>query len=140
VIEGRGIITEAIAHSHVQVGNQEYVGRGVIRGLAHIYREEGAVGLFRGNGTNVLRMVPYSAVQFAVYERVKEVCCVPADGLVSTYYPNTIMNSGVCATALLIVQDLIISSDSTVSTSTIAVVPCRSYSRFGSHEYVSCFC
>jgi solute carrier family 25 phosphate transporter 23/24/25/41 len=48
-----------------------------------MYREEGAVGLFRGNGTNILRMVPYSAVQFAVYERVKEVCCVAAGGLVS---------------------------------------------------------
>lgn len=32
--------------------------------LKKIYREEGWRGFFRGNGTNCIRIVPYSAVQF----------------------------------------------------------------------------
>jgi hypothetical protein len=35
--------------------------------------EEGFVGFMRGNGTNVIRIVPYSAVQFASYEQFKKV-------------------------------------------------------------------
>lgn len=41
--------------------------------LAKIGREEGLVGFFKGNGTNVVRIAPYSAVQFASYERYKKV-------------------------------------------------------------------
>ncbi|PVU91282.1 hypothetical protein BB559_004199 [Furculomyces boomerangus] len=36
---------------------------GVFKTLAKIWREEGFVGYMRGNGTNVVRIVPYSAVQ-----------------------------------------------------------------------------
>jgi solute carrier family 25 phosphate transporter 23/24/25/41 len=35
--------------------------------------EEGFLGFMRGNGTNVIRIVPYSAVQFASYEQFKKV-------------------------------------------------------------------
>lgn len=35
--------------------------------------EEGFMGFMRGNGTNVIRIVPYSAVQFASYEQFKKV-------------------------------------------------------------------
>lgn len=38
-----------------------------------IWQEEGWRGGFRGNGTNVIRIVPYSAVQFAAYEKYKRV-------------------------------------------------------------------
>lgn len=41
--------------------------------MAHIRREEGLVGYFKGNGTNVIRIVPYMAVQFAAYEEFKKV-------------------------------------------------------------------
>ncbi|KAJ3292089.1 hypothetical protein HK104_005564 [Borealophlyctis nickersoniae] len=44
---------------------------GVFHNLAQIYREEGFVGYLRGNGANVIRIVPYSAVQFATYEYFK---------------------------------------------------------------------
>ncbi|KAJ1981666.1 hypothetical protein H4R34_001988 [Dimargaris verticillata] len=44
---------------------------GVFPTLAKIWREEGAMGYMRGNGTNVIRIVPYSAVQFAAYEQLK---------------------------------------------------------------------
>jgi hypothetical protein len=33
-----------------------------------IWRQEGVFGLFKGNGVNIMRIVPYSAMQFASYE------------------------------------------------------------------------
>ncbi|KAJ1899659.1 hypothetical protein LPJ66_001966, partial [Kickxella alabastrina] len=45
---------------------------GVFGTLAKIWREEGMAGYMRGNGTNVVRIVPYSAVQFATYEQLKQ--------------------------------------------------------------------
>ncbi len=46
---------------------------GIVPSLAHIWREEGIIGYFKGNGTNVVRIVPYVAVQFAAYEEFKKV-------------------------------------------------------------------
>ncbi|KAI9294485.1 mitochondrial carrier [Neoconidiobolus thromboides FSU 785] len=45
--------------------------------LSKIWREEGFVGFMRGNGTNVIRIVPYSAVQFASYEKFKLLLLAP---------------------------------------------------------------
>ncbi|KAL1919724.1 uncharacterized protein VTP21DRAFT_1655 [Calcarisporiella thermophila] len=45
--------------------------QGVVPTLVKIWREEGMLGFLRGNGTNVIRIVPYSAVQFAAYEQFK---------------------------------------------------------------------
>ncbi|KAJ2747264.1 hypothetical protein GGI20_000689 [Coemansia sp. BCRC 34301] len=45
---------------------------GVVGTLVKIWREEGIAGYMRGNGTNVARIVPYSAVQFATYEQLKK--------------------------------------------------------------------
>lgn len=50
--------------------------------LQKILREEGVRGMFKGNGTNLLRIVPYSAVQFASYElysKVRAVHCKSAE-------------------------------------------------------------
>ncbi|CAG8512224.1 9133_t:CDS:2, partial [Racocetra persica] len=44
---------------------------GIIPTLAKIWREEGIIGFLRGNGTNIIRIVPYSATQFAAYEKYK---------------------------------------------------------------------
>ncbi|KJE90614.1 EF-hand domain-containing protein [Capsaspora owczarzaki ATCC 30864] len=44
----------------------------VWRSLVHIFKTEGLMGYFKGNGTNVIRMIPYSAVQFAAYEQYKK--------------------------------------------------------------------
>lgn len=41
--------------------------QGVIPALAKMWREEGWRGYMRGNGTNCIRIVPYSAVQFSSY-------------------------------------------------------------------------
>jgi len=52
--------------------------------LAKIWREEGLVGYMRGNGTNVIRIVPYSAVQFAAYERFKNLLIIPGTNELDT--------------------------------------------------------
>lgn len=44
---------------------------GVIQNMRKMYQEEGVLGFFRGNGTNIVRIIPYSAVQFATYEGIK---------------------------------------------------------------------
>lgn len=42
-----------------------------------MWREEGLMGFMRGNGTNVIRIVPYSASQFAAYEYCKKLLMEP---------------------------------------------------------------
>lgn len=44
---------------------------GVWPTLTKMWKEEGFKGFMRGNGTNVIRMIPYSASQFAAYEQFK---------------------------------------------------------------------
>ena len=53
-------------------GRNEYQAS-VWRGLVRMWKEEGWRGLMRGNGTNCIRIVPYSAVQFGSYNIYKKV-------------------------------------------------------------------
>jgi solute carrier family 25 phosphate transporter 23/24/25/41 len=53
--------------------------RGVWHALSVIYKEEGFYGYLKGNGTNIVRIFPYSAVQFAAYEQFKKVLMVKKD-------------------------------------------------------------
>ncbi|KAJ3377960.1 hypothetical protein HDU92_007792 [Lobulomyces angularis] len=50
---------------------QSRISNSIIKTLIQIYKEEGFLGFFRGNGTNVIRIIPYSAIQFATYENCK---------------------------------------------------------------------
>ncbi|KAI9681127.1 MAG: hypothetical protein M1817_002409 [Caeruleum heppii] len=52
-------------------GRNEYK-LSVGKGLAKMWREEGWRGFMRGNGTNCIRIVPYSAVQFGSYNFYKK--------------------------------------------------------------------
>ncbi|KAI4126652.1 MAG: hypothetical protein LQ347_004890 [Umbilicaria vellea] len=62
-------------------GREEYK-LSVGQGLMKMWREEGWRGLMRGNGTNCIRIVPYSAVQFGSYNFYKKfVESSPAEGL-----------------------------------------------------------
>lgn len=45
----------------------------VAQALGKMWREEGWRGFMRGNGTNCIRIVPYSAVQFSSYNFYKRV-------------------------------------------------------------------
>ncbi|KAG0310413.1 hypothetical protein BGZ99_000397, partial [Dissophora globulifera] len=51
--------------------------QGVIPTLRKMWTDEGFLGFMRGNGTNVIRIVPYSAVQFASYEQFKKLLMDP---------------------------------------------------------------
>ncbi|KAI9642975.1 hypothetical protein NHQ30_008709 [Ciborinia camelliae] len=53
------------------VGREEYK-MSVGKGLMKMWKEEGWRGLMRGNGTNCIRIVPYSAVQFGSYNFYKK--------------------------------------------------------------------
>lgn len=55
-------------------GRAEY-SQSVGKSLARIWHEEGWRGFMRGNGTNCVRIVPYSAVQFGSYNFYKPVRC-----------------------------------------------------------------
>ncbi|GAA5947067.1 hypothetical protein JCM3765_002137 [Sporobolomyces pararoseus] len=53
----------------VQGSSAQY--KGVIHGLTKMWKEEGLRGYMAGNGINVIRIAPYSAVQFSTYEFFK---------------------------------------------------------------------
>lgn len=53
-------------------GTNEY-NQSVGKGLMKMWRDEGWRGFMRGNGTNCIRIVPYSAVQFGSYNFYKRV-------------------------------------------------------------------
>lgn len=50
---------------------------GIWSTLRRMWKEEGFKGFMRGNGTNVIRMIPYSASQFAAYEQFKSYLLKP---------------------------------------------------------------
>jgi len=51
--------------------NKEYIS--ITGSLKKMYTDEGWRGYFKGNGTNIVRIVPYSAAQFAAFEHFKRV-------------------------------------------------------------------
>lgn len=55
----------------VQSGGHTEYKMSVGKALAKIWREEGFKGMMAGNGTNCVRIVPYSAVQFGSYNFYK---------------------------------------------------------------------
>ncbi|KAM4065937.1 mitochondrial carrier protein [Hirsutella rhossiliensis] len=55
----------------VQSAGREAYKLSVGQALAKMWREEGWRGFMRGNGTNCIRIVPYSAVQFSSYNFYK---------------------------------------------------------------------
>ena len=57
----------------VQSAGRDAYKLSVGKALAQMWREEGWRGFMRGNGTNCIRIVPYSAVQFGSYNFYKRV-------------------------------------------------------------------
>jgi solute carrier family 25 phosphate transporter 23/24/25/41 len=54
-----------------KVSNQGKKYNSIGQTFAKIYKEEGLYGYFKGNGTNVLRIIPINAIQFLTYEKYK---------------------------------------------------------------------
>jgi solute carrier family 25 phosphate transporter 23/24/25/41 len=54
------------------VGREEY-RLSIWKALVKMRKEEGWRGFMRGNGTNCIRIIPYSAVQFGSYNFYKKV-------------------------------------------------------------------
>ncbi len=57
----------------VQSAGRDEYKLSVGKGLQKMWKDEGWRGLMRGNGTNCVRIVPYSAVQFSSYSFYKKV-------------------------------------------------------------------
>lgn len=57
----------------VQSAGRDAYKLSVSQGLKKMWREEGWRGFMRGNGTNCVRIIPYSAVQFGSYNFYKRV-------------------------------------------------------------------
>ena len=57
----------------IQSAGREEYKLSVGKALGKMWREEGWRGFMRGNGTNCIRIVPYSAVQFGSYNFYKKV-------------------------------------------------------------------
>lgn len=57
----------------VQSGGHNEYKMSIGKALKKIWREEGFRGMMAGNGTNCIRIVPYSAVQFGAYNLYKPV-------------------------------------------------------------------
>lgn len=51
----------------VQTPGREEYKMSVGKGLKKMFKDEGWRGFMRGNGTNCIRIVPYSAVQFSSF-------------------------------------------------------------------------
>lgn len=57
----------------VQTGGRNEYQMSIYKALRKMWTEEGWRGFMRGNGTNCVRIVPYSAVQFGSYNIYKKV-------------------------------------------------------------------
>lgn len=51
----------------------QYAGRftGVFRAIGVVYRESGLTGMYRGHSAMLLRIFPYAAINFSVYEQAR---------------------------------------------------------------------
>ena len=47
----------------------------IFQGFKGIYREGGVKSFFRGNGTNVVKIIPETAIKFLMYDKIKSLVC-----------------------------------------------------------------
>lgn len=56
----------------LQVQNEHYKEYRVMQGFGAIWKKEGILGYYKGNGAMVVRIFPYAAIQFMSYEQYKK--------------------------------------------------------------------
>ena len=61
--------------------------------LQKVWRTEGVKGLFAGNGTNILRIFPTSALVCLVYSRMIKVCRAICPFQIFTHYLFTFLRT-----------------------------------------------
>jgi len=72
--KGTTIEGEGTSNTTLKDGNKNTFQKIKIKDtLVNIKKNEGWRGFFKGNGTNVIRIIPYSAVQFASFEFFKRI-------------------------------------------------------------------
>ena len=67
-----------------QVQSHSTKYNGILSALKRMVQEEGLRGLFKGNGTNVARIAPFSAIQFFSFDVYKGVSCKTSNNLHNT--------------------------------------------------------
>lgn len=75
----------------IQSGGKNEYNQSVMKGLLKMWRDEGWRGFMRGNGTNCIRIVPYSAVQFGSYNFYKRVGVLSQCSLAATNQSSKMM-------------------------------------------------
>lgn len=55
-----------------QTQNAKFRSLGLRQLLSFIYKKEGLLGFYKGNGASVMRIVPYAALHFMAYERYRQ--------------------------------------------------------------------
>lgn len=62
---------KCVQQVQVASGVHNKYGKGIISSLTLMVREEGVKSLWKGNGTNIARIAPYSAFQFYLFDKFK---------------------------------------------------------------------
>ncbi|KAH0554841.1 mitochondrial coenzyme A transporter SLC25A42 [Cotesia glomerata] len=68
-----------------QISKMQYSQRAAIDFLVRAYKNEGLLSLWRGNSATMIRIVPYSAIQFAAHEQWKRILNVNGKNSSSVY-------------------------------------------------------
>ncbi|KAL3696462.1 hypothetical protein R1sor_010538 [Riccia sorocarpa] len=85
----------------LQVQVETPTRKGVIAGLSQMYAEGGVLAFFRGNGINVLKVAPESAIKFYAFEMMKDyVVGMDKDGQRHDIGPLGRLFAGGCAGAV----------------------------------------
>ena len=68
-----GVVTypHQVVRSRLQMHGAEEAYRGALDVIAQVWRQEGPLGLYKGLGPNLLRVLPSTCITFIVYENMR---------------------------------------------------------------------
>lgn len=94
----------------LQGPGSQHAYNGMFRTIFKMYADEGWKGLFRGNLLNCVRIFPYSAIQYSVFEKCKELLRRRDPGRTETYGSERLIAGsigGIVSVALTYPLDLV---------------------------------
>lgn len=77
-----------------QINKAPYSAQQALKFLAHSYKSEGFLSLWRGNSATMARIIPYAAIQFTAHEQWKRILDVDQDK--SKKYINKLKICNIC--------------------------------------------